>query len=156
MTDGLVIEPAGAEALAGIMVVMNAAFPPDYGEAWTAEQCRTMLVFPGSTILVARIDATVCGFAFVRTVLDEAELLMIAVHPGQARRGVGKLLLNTVVNHCYQLGVKQVHLEVREDNEIAKNLYIGDNFSPSGIRKGYYRGLNGTTANSITYCKELV
>lgn len=151
MTSGLVIEAAGSEALVDIMVVMNAAFPATYGEAWTAEQCRTMLVFPGSEILVARQDGVLAGFAFIRRVVDEAELLMIAVHPDFRRRSIGQSLLRAVIAHAREHGARLIHLEVREGNETAINLYRNDNFLAVGVRKGYYRGENGSLSNSITF-----
>lgn len=149
------IEEAGPDDLDGIMRVMDAAFSPEYGEAWSISQCRSMLTIPGSHMFVTRSGVQICGFAFLRIILDEAELLMIAVHPDHARRGTGRALLEHVTSCCQTQGVKRLHLEVREDNHFAMRLYVSDNFGQIGLRPAYYRGVNGQTANSITFCKAL-
>lgn len=150
------IDVADAGDLPGIMAVMDTAFSPEFGEAWTKGQCLSMLTLPGSAMFVVRAGQGICGFAFVRTVLDEAELLMIAVDPNSAGQGLGRRILRHVINYCAENGVERLHLEVREGNKVAIKLYQGDGFVAVGRRDAYYRGANGQNANSITFSKSLV
>ena len=150
------IDAADADDLPGIMAVMEAAFSPEFGEAWTMGQCLSMLTLPGAAMFVARSDRGICGFAFVRSVMDEAELLMIAVEPKSAGQGLGRRILRHVFKYCSQNGVERLHLEVREGNAAAIKLYQGDGFVAVGRREAYYRGASGQNANSITFSKSLL
>lgn len=71
-------------------------------------------------------------------VVDEMEVLNIAVHPELRRQGLGRRLLGLVLNICKKMGIKNAHLEVRESNEPARRLYAGFGFTECGLRKGYY------------------
>jgi [ribosomal protein S18]-alanine N-acetyltransferase len=152
---GLVISPANAEAIGDIMAVMATAFDPEYGEAWNSGQCLSMLSLPGSSAIVARVNGQPCGFALFRTVLDEAELLMIAVASHAQKQGIGRSLLQSVVEYAVTENVRKLHLEVREDNHVARRLYESDNFVLIGRRHAYYRGANGRISDSITLCRAI-
>ena len=85
-----------------IMAVMEAAFDPAYGEAWNRRQVADALTLSSTHALVvdsegvpiaegdaaARVPA---GFVLSRHVLDEEELLLIAVAPDARRRGIGEV-----------------------------------------------------------------
>ena len=74
----LVIEPGGIADMADVMLAMGDAFDPEFGEAWTEAQCAGVLGMPGSWLLIARGQSEPAGFALLRKVADEAELLLIA------------------------------------------------------------------------------
>ena len=80
-------------ALADAMDVMLRAFDPVFGEAWTMSQLAGVMLMPGTWLTVARLDAAPLGFALVRSVLDECELLLLAVDPLWRGRGIGETLL---------------------------------------------------------------
>src|SRR3546814_18271691 len=75
------------------MEIMVRAFDPVYGEAWTLPQISGVMLMPGTWLTIARIDAAPVGFALVRSVLDECELLLLAVSPLWRGRGIGEDLL---------------------------------------------------------------
>jgi ribosomal-protein-alanine N-acetyltransferase len=153
--QGILISPVGAEAIEDIMSVMATAFDPEFGEAWNSGQCLSMLSLPGSGAMIARANEQCCGFALFRTVLDEAELLMIAVADHAQRQGVGRTLLQSVVEHAATEHVRKLHLEVREDNHVARRLYESDGFTLIGRRPAYYRGASGRVSDSITLCRTI-
>lgn len=136
------------------MPVMESAFEPEYGEAWTATQCLGMLTIPGSDLLVARLDGEIVGFALVRSVLEESELLLIATHKAQQRRGYGKSLATAVIELAARNGAKMVFLEVREGNP-ALALYLSVGFVQVGRRESYYRGKAGEYFNALTLRYEI-
>jgi [ribosomal protein S18]-alanine N-acetyltransferase len=72
-----------------IMPIMESAFDPRYGEAWSSSQCMGLLAMPGSQMLIAAEEDRAIGFVLSRWVVDEEELLMIGVSPQQHRVGVG-------------------------------------------------------------------
>jgi ribosomal-protein-alanine N-acetyltransferase len=134
--------------------VMQAAFDPRYGEAWTRSQCIGILAMPGVWLTLARIDGNVAGFALVRAVIDEAELLLIAVDPAQRRRGIGAALMRSVLADCQGRGVKRIHLEVRAGNPAA-GLYARFGFAREGVRRAYYRAKSGDSFDAETFARSL-
>lgn len=136
--------------LPDVMTVMGDAFLPAYGEAWTAAQCSGILGMPGTMLLVAWAREEPAGFALTRVILDEAELLLLAVRPCFARSGVGRGLLLSAMDEARDLGVKIMNLEVRADNP-AIGLYDSAGFVQVGIRCGYYRGNDGRVRDALTY-----
>jgi ribosomal-protein-alanine N-acetyltransferase len=134
--------------------LMTAAFDPRYGEAWTRSQCLGVLAMPGVVLTLASYDDEPAGFAMVRAVADEAELLLLAVAPNHRHRGVGGTLLRSVVAEAQGRGVVTMHLEVRANND-AVRLYTANGFAKVGERRGYYRGADGRHHDAHTYSRPL-
>jgi ribosomal-protein-alanine N-acetyltransferase len=86
----------------------------------------------------------------VRSVADEAELLLLAVDPACRRRGIASALLRAVIAEAQAGGIADLHLEVRAGNE-AVNLYVAQGFAKVGERRGYYRGKTGQVFDAHTY-----
>lgn len=150
----IIINEADGSALVPVMEIMRAAFDPIYGEAWNAAQCAAILSGTGVWLLLAELDGRPAGFALSRAIADEAELLLIAVHPEARGQGVGTALLNTVVNDCLKKSVDRVFLEVRACNP-AIALYSANGFSKVGERRNYYRGADGTLYDAHSYSRKL-
>lgn len=134
--------------------IMREAFDPRYGEAWTVGQCAGVMALPGVRLTMASIEGRPCGFAMLRTILDEAELLLLAVRPAMRRRGVGRALLRAAIADCCARDVALLHLEVRAGNE-AVALYSAAGFNKIGERRGYYRGKEGKMFDALTFSKAL-
>ena len=98
MTHKAIVRFGSLGEVGRIMPVMQRAFDPVYGEAWTQEQCVGLLTLPGTAMFLAEEDDHIIGFSLVRSVLFEAELLMIAVDPARQQAGIGRLLLNSVID----------------------------------------------------------
>ena len=112
-----------------IMAVMDAAFDPAFGEAWSRRQVSDALVMPNTHYLLAAADGRppragepAAGFALSRGAADEEELLLIAVDPAHRRRGIGGALLERLVADARTRGVTRLFLEMREGNT-AEALY---------------------------------
>ena len=82
------IAEGDARDIAAIMPVMDDAFDPLFGESWNASQCLAALSMPNCRLVFARNNSAIIGFAISRWVLDEEELLMIAVSRHHQRQGV--------------------------------------------------------------------
>ena len=134
------------DALDAIMAVMEDAFDSQYGEAWTRRQVADSLTLRNVFFTLINADGTtdgepekVSGFALTRQVLDEEEILLIAVRPscrGRARNAA------------------RIFLEMRDGNP-AEHLYRRFGFEKIGHRRGYYRGAVGGPLDAITFAKDI-
>lgn len=137
-------------ALGDAMDVMIRAFDPVYGEAWTLSQLSGVMLMPGTWLTVARLDAAPLGFALVRSVLDECELLLLAVDPLWRGRGVGETLLRDSLRTARRRGITSMNLEVRSTNKAVK-LYEKTGFEYVHRRPGYYRGNDGQLHDALSF-----
>ena len=148
-----------------IMAVMEAAFDPAYGEAWNRRQVADALTLPSTHALV--VDAAgapiadgpgpapaPAGFVLTRHVLDEEELLLIAVNPDARCRGVGAALLEHLFTTARKRGTARIFLEMRRGNP-AIHLYRKFEFEPIGERRNYYRMANGERIDAITFGRSI-
>ncbi len=148
-----------------IMVVMEAAFEPTYGEAWNRRQVSDALTLANTHALVVDADgaqildsdgetAEPAGFVLTRHVLDEEELLLIAVTPQARLRGVGAALLEQLFAASRKRGTARIFLEMRRGNP-AIHLYSKFGFEPIGERSNYYRMANGERVDAITFARSI-
>lgn len=137
-----------AESVA--LAIMEEAFDPRFGEAWTARQLTGFTCLPGVRLDIARLGGADIGFALTRLVLDETELLLLAVRPGWRGRGVGRHLVQNCLDAARRSGALSVHLEVRANNP-AVQFYDSLGFENVHTRPNYYRGDDGTTYDALSY-----
>lgn len=138
-----------SRTLDDIMCVMDEAFDPDFGEAWSRTQCQAILSLDGVWATIARVGDRVAGFALARMIVDESELLLLGVRPDFRRLGVGRLLVQHTRREAASRGATKLHLEVRDGNE-AGELYESEGFLPIGRRRNYYRGGKNGQFDAIT------
>lgn len=142
----------------GIMQVMDVAFEPNWGEAWSRKQVADALLLTNTyAVLVdknGKIDPAnseeCAGFCLSRAASDEEELLLIGVTPANRGRGLGKKLIDSLVKNARQRGIQRIYLEMRTNNP-AENLYRLIGFEPIGKRPKYYRLADGNRMDAITF-----
>ncbi|MDW2995069.1 MAG: GNAT family N-acetyltransferase [Alphaproteobacteria bacterium] len=88
------------------------------------------------------IIASQNGFVVYRQTLDEAEIITIGVHPDARRTGIASAMLGIVEGELRKNGVKNVFLEVAENNHPARTLYEQNGYVQIGIRPKYYDGVD--------------
>ena len=142
-----------------IMAVMEAAFDPAFGEAWTRRQVGDALVLPNTHYLLAGPDGDApgegedaAGFVLSRSAFDEEELLLIAVDPRRRGGGVGTVLLERFIAAARCRGAERLFLEMREGNT-AERLYRRNGFVTIGRRKAYYRRGTSAPLDAITFAR---
>lgn len=108
--------------------------------SWDARAFADLLAMPGTFICTSTGDA---GFAMGRVVLDEAELLTLAVIPAMQGKGLGRSTLGQFEAEAARLGARTVHLEVAASNQPARHLYLSAGWCETGRRLGYYRTEDG-------------
>lgn len=97
----------------------------------------------GNTLTVLTVDGVTTGIAAVMHVLDESELLEIAVQPAMQGRGYGNALLAQAIALARRNGAVRMFLEVRESNARARKMYTSFGFEETGRRRNYYPTENG-------------
>ena len=104
---------------------------------WSLESLELMLTEQASA-LVALEDGRVLGYVGMMCVLDEGQIINVAVHPDARRRGVGRSLMEAAETYAKERGIVFLSLEVRESNIAARSLYSSLGWEEQGIRKGFY------------------
>ena len=112
-----------------------------FSDPWGDTEFESALESPATIFLVAQDSKTaaVCGYAIALIVLDESEILNIAVDSQTRRSGIGGVLLDSALQRLRDRGATAVYLEVRETNESARRLYVSRGFKELSRRKNYYR-----------------
>jgi ribosomal-protein-alanine N-acetyltransferase len=107
---------------------------------WSTGQYEALLTAGAQRlVLVAEENGTLRGFLAARTISGECELENIVVAPEARRRGIGALLLRSLLNRTRAEGATVCWLEVRTSNTAARRLYGAAGFRESGRRRGYYQ-----------------
>jgi [ribosomal protein S18]-alanine N-acetyltransferase len=95
-------------------------------------------LLPGRAASLPPEIANIVGYAGLWLMVDEAHITTIATHPQYRQRGLGELLLSSLIEIAYDIGARQVTLEARVSNSVAQNLYRKYGFHEAGIRRRYY------------------
>lgn len=128
------IRPALSEDAPALAAVEAAAAD----HPWSEAQVRNTLTSAHGLGWLALEGDTVVGHLLGQIVLDEAELLTVAVLPSARRAGVGRALVEHAAQAWRALGATAAFLEVRSDNAGAMALYEGAGWLRCGLRRGYY------------------
>lgn len=122
----------GQENLAAaVLAVMQSVYETS---PWTLEQIASSMSSQDEDYYLAYDGQDVVGFLAVQTVLDEMEILQIAVKTHSQGRGIASQLMAAVKDW-----EGDIFLEVRESNAPAQALYRRQHFTKIGKRKDYYR-----------------
>jgi len=136
---GLRIVPMRSEHIDRLMRYERELFGP---ESWTRGSYRSELADTRTRSYVVAEDAAgeLLGWAGVRVVGDEADIMTVGVIPAARRHGVGARLVAELLDLARGRGATLAYLEVRFDNAAARRLYEREGFDEVGIRRGYYDG----------------
>ncbi len=110
-----------------------------FRDPWSENSIAYELTNPLSFWLVAEEAGQVLGYVGSQTVLDEADMMNIAVHPDARRQGIARQLVTELIAALCQKGVRSLTLEVRVSNSPAISLYEKLGFIQAGKRPNYYR-----------------
>ena len=107
-------------------------------DPWSENSVASELENPLSRWLVAVEGEQVLGYVGSQTVLDESDMMNLAVDPAFRRRGIARALVLALIEELRKMGSRQLTLEVRVSNESAQALYAQLGFERVGRRKNYY------------------
>ena len=121
-----------------ILIIENSSYPV----GWSTQVFKDCLINK-HTCQVLRFNEQIVGYYIVQKILDEYHILNLCVATDYLGQGLGRLLLNTILDKAQNDFMNRVLLEVRASNNIAKKLYKSSGFQIIGKRKGYYLLVDG-------------
>lgn len=129
------IRPMGLSDLDQVLAIEQGSFPTPWSRAAFQHELAGN---DRALYLVCAEGDVVLGYAGMWVLLGECHITNLAVRPDYRARGLGRLLLQALVECSLDWGCKLLTLEVRESNEIARRLYTSAGFHEVGRRHGYY------------------
>lgn len=119
---------------------------------WTREGFLTYLMKKDTMFFVVEEKEKILGFCSMMTVLDEGDILNVAVRRDRQKEGIGQFLVDSILRMADLQGIRLVHLEVREGNQTARRLYERLGFKEDGLRRNYYED---PVENAVLMTKEM-
>jgi [ribosomal protein S18]-alanine N-acetyltransferase len=147
------ITPLGVSDLQKLMEIERGVFE----QPWSASIMRDSLRAAHCSVwgLYSGDDSQLIGFGVITTVMDESELIDMAIAKQYQGKGYGKKLMKFLIDKARQNGAEKMFLEVGVNNAAAKAMYLNLNFKSIDTRKNYYRRKNNTFEDAIVYQLEL-
>jgi [ribosomal protein S18]-alanine N-acetyltransferase len=113
-----------------------------FGGLWTLDAYQRELASPNSNLLglISPFSpVSLLGMGCFWSILEEAHITILAVHPQYQRQGMGQALLFSLLKTACDRGLERATLEVRASNLSAINLYQKFGFKIAGRRRRYYQ-----------------
>ena len=142
-------QPRDADAVANLHA-------KSFYRGWPRQDIEAYLLDPDTPTLVA-CDArrNIAGFAMLRILGDDVELMTIAVDRKYQGKGVGEALLKACFEDLMMTPARRMILEVAADNPSALRLYQKLGFDKINERKGYYARPDGQPATALVMARNL-
>ena len=147
------VEPVGTDAAARLAAIHASAFPRPWGTLDFERMLGERGIVADGLFLGRATKPS--GFVLSRIVLDEAEIITVAIGAEARGKGHARPLLTHHLDALSRRGVARVHLEVEEGNGPAIALYRRAGFRETGRREGYYHKADGTKASALTMALDL-
>lgn len=130
----LQIAPSDIEDLPCILKIEQRSFT----DPWTYKNFEDTFSLSYATMLTAKIGNEVAGYCCLYHIMDEGEIVNVAIDPKFRRAGVGMKMLNCLIEHGRNAGVRRFLLDVRVSNEGAISLYEKAGFKKVVKQKNFY------------------
>ena len=111
----------------------------DFDGFWTYSVFKSELENENSRYIAAKIDNQIVGFAGIWKSVDDVHITNIVTKKDFRQKGIGKALLDKLIQISKQENINAVTLEVRHTNIPAINFYLKHGFKKVGLRKNYYK-----------------
>ncbi len=105
---------------------------------WSKKSFEEVLGKSDAVYVTAREEEKVVGYCGAYVILDEADINQVAVEPSCRNKGIGRKMMEVLLQKLKRAGANAVTLEVRRSNETAIALYESLGFVTEGIRKNFY------------------
>jgi len=115
-----------------------------FAKNWSERDFAEMFDFAGTFAIIAEQ-----GFAVIRILFDEAEIITVGVEKSARKQGVAAKIVAQMLEFVTQKQVANIFLEVRKSNIAAINLYQKFDFKIISTRKNYYHNDDGTSEDAI-------
>ena len=135
MNELITVRPMVMTDVDGVMAVEHDSFlTPWSRSAFEEELAQNRL----ARYIVAEENGAIVGYAGTWLVINEAHVTNVAVSSQRRREGIGRLLMQNLMELARENGMESMTLEVRVSNAAARHLYAQMGFVEAGIRKNYY------------------
>ena len=111
----------------------------EFDDFWNYDILKNELKSENSKYIVAKTNDEIVGFAGVKIVMEQADIMNIVTKKSYRNHGIGSLLLKNLIDICKESRVSSIMLEVNEENLPAIHLYKSFGFETLSIRKNYYK-----------------
>lgn len=149
-------EPRDAQAIA----LMSRDFI-ESGLGWKYDAARVLrAIRDRETVVVVACEGksergAINGFAIMEFGDERAHLVLLAVRPSHRRSGVGRRLLDWLLESARCAGIASVHLELRAGNDAARRFYRSMGFYETVLVPGYYRSGEGRKEGALRMLRVL-
>jgi ribosomal-protein-alanine N-acetyltransferase len=109
-----------------------------FSDPWSANDFADCIA-SGVPFLVAERGGALAGYIVAQCAAAEGEILNLGVAAAQRGQGIGRGLVQRMLAVLAGRGVRQVYLEVRQSNAVARRLYESLGFAEVARRPRYYR-----------------
>ncbi len=130
----ITIRPMEIDDISEVAAIESSIFSTPWSEAGFF----SYLIREDTLLLVAIEEGHIVGYCGSVIALNEGDITNVAVLESRQRRGIGRLLLEAMLQKTQEQSVTRMFLEVRESNERAISIYESLGFRKAGIRPGYY------------------
>lgn len=124
------------EHLNGVAELERLCFP---AEPWSENALEALCREHGIGFVALGEDETVLAYVGMTYAADEGSITNVATHPRARRQGLGRAVVQALMNESLALGLNDVYLEVRLSNAPAIALYESLGFATIATRKNFYR-----------------
>lgn len=131
----IAIDPMAPDDLEAVVAIEAVSFPIPWSSGMFVAEMRHDF----SRCRVLREDGRVAGYIVFWLTVDEVQLHQVAVAPDARGRGLGRRLMETMLDEGRRHGAGSAVLEVRVGNAAAIALYERLGFARAGVRRAYYR-----------------
>ncbi|MDG1708623.1 MAG: GNAT family N-acetyltransferase [Emcibacteraceae bacterium] len=136
---GISFSKLGSSASEMLSFIHLKSFGDKLDKGWSTQEIKDLFDIPNTNGYVLSVSNEPCGFAIIRGVIDEVEIITFCILPKQCHNGYATLLLEWIIKDLQSNSFKKMFLEVRENNVAAIGLYEKCAFDIIGRRKGYYQ-----------------
>lgn len=138
-SEGVLFRPIEEADLDILVEIERASHPEPWSRGLFADELNPQ---SASGFYIMMLENEIAGYGGIWCVLDEAHITNVTVRPDLRGRGLGRVLLEYLLQKASARGAESVLLEVREGNEPAIGLYRRAGFETIGRRKNYYQSIN--------------
>lgn len=132
---------------AGVLAKIHAR---NFYRGWSEAEFEAYIVQKNIfTYVVRHTSKKIAGMLVVREAAGEAEILSIAIERRSRKKGFARALMNAAFDELVRFGVRQLFLEVNEDNVGARKLYARYGFETVATRAQYYQSETDSQASAL-------
>lgn len=134
----VVIRPMTEADVSAVVALERASYQFPWSEGIFRDCLRV-----GYTCRVVTSANRVMGYGVMSIGAGEAHILNLCIDAAFRCQGIGRRMLDYLLDKGAAAGMSEAFLEVRPSNTAAIRLYLSVGFDQVGMRRGYYQAVGG-------------